>query len=133
MKAHISKGKIRNILPDNVKIEAPDELIQIEEIDFEHDKNSLLGVVEPNTYYMDGTTLKKYTQEEIEATPEYQAKIKAERKKAYEEEVDPSNFELLEKICEAIKEERIVINGQETKDLATFILLKKDEIRTRIK
>lgn len=75
MKAQIchKKGFI-NIVPDSYPDTKGYDFVQIKSIDFEVPKEGL-GVAAQGKYYLDGTTLKKYTQEEIEQTPEYKEKI----------------------------------------------------------
>ena len=72
MKAMIdnANGKLANILPDSAKEFAGHTYIKIESTDVDLE---VVKTFEDGVYrlYMEGNTLKAYTQEELEASPEY--------------------------------------------------------------
>lgn len=86
MKAMIdnANGKLANIIPDNAKEFTGHTYIKIEslEVDLKEVKTFEDGVYK---LYMEGGTLKAYTQEELEAQPEYIRKKRLERKAKYED------------------------------------------------
>jgi hypothetical protein len=108
MKAMVENGKIYNFVPDNYIAgnkeidDGTHESIKIlpikgfaDGIDMEAIAKNETRVKGTFLYYLDNGIVKKRTDDEIKAMPEFVEYIRSQRQKRYEKEVDPLTLEAI--------------------------------------